>query len=387
VELDRKEIPAMTLVASLTPATSPLPAHATPAVVVRRADAAPHGWQVLTVREGDTLNDIAITHRTTVGVLITRNRISWGGHFLALGTHLSVPRTGPAPRLGRSGAAIGRSARTATYVVRSGDTLAGIAARFQVSLSTLHSLNAIGRTAYIQPGQRVTVPAQAARAMAKAAAAAAFTTTTVSVRSGDTLGAIARRHGVSQASLTKANGLSVRSLLQIGQKLKVVTAKTADSGNTFAGRTYPAKIVNAASANRAHLARHGVPSRTGTKAMIVSTAARHGVDPRLALAISWQESGWNQRQVSVANAIGAMQVIPSSGVWASELLGRRLDLLSTPDNVTAGVVILRSLSRSARTEEEAIAGYYQGLQSVLKNGMYPDTKQYVKSVLLSRDRM
>jgi LysM repeat protein len=377
-------MPAMSLVASLTPATSPLPAHSTPAVVVRRADAAPHGWQVLTVREGDNLRDIAITHRTTVGVLLTRNRISGDGHFLALGTHLSVPRTGPAPR---PGGAISRSARTVTYVVRSGDTLAGIAARYHMSLSTLYSLNAVDRTAYLQPGQRVTVPAQAARAKAKAAAAAAFTTTMVTVRSGDTLGTIALRHGVSQASLTKANGLSVRSLLQIGQKLKVVTARKVDSGNTFAGRTYPAKVVNAASANRARLARLGVPSRTGTKALIVATAHRHGVDPKLALAISWQESGWNQRRVSVANAIGAMQVIPSSGVWASDLVGRRLDLLRTQDNITAGVVILRSLTRSARTEEEAVAGYYQGLDSVQKHGMYPDTKTYVKSILLSRDRM
>jgi LysM repeat protein len=371
----------MSLVA-LPPAGTPLPAHATPAAVVRRANPAPHGWQVLTVREGDTLSDIAITHRTTVGALITRNHISGGGHFLALGMHLSVPRTTPASRPGA-----GRSARTATYVVRSGDTLAGIAGRYQVTLSTLYSLNAIGRTAYIHPGQRVKVPAQAARALAKAATAAAFTTTVVTVRSGDTLGAIAVRHGVSQASLTKANGLSVRSLLQIGQKLKVVTTRKSDGGNTFAGRTYPAKIVAAAAANRAHLARHDLPSRTGTKAMIVSTAQRHGIDPRLALAISWQESGWNQRQVSVANAIGAMQVIPSSGAWASDLVGRRLDLLEAQDNITAGVVILRSLTRSARTEEEAIAGYYQGLYSVQKHGMYPDTKNYVKSVLLLKGRM
>ena len=41
----------------------------------------------------------------------------------------------------------------------------------------------------------------------------------------------------------------------------------------------------------------------------------HGVDPKLALAISMQESGWNQRNVSGVNAIGAMQVIPAGGQW------------------------------------------------------------------------
>ena len=377
----------MSPVVGLTPATSPLPAHATPAVLVSRANPAPYGWQGLRVRSGDTLSDIAITHRTTVGVLITRNRIGGGGHFLAVGNHLWVPRTKPAPRPAPA-AATAIAARTATYVVRSGDTLGGIAARYKVSLSTLYSLNKIRRTAYIQPGQRVKVPARAARAAAKAGSAAAVTITTRTVRAGDTLSAIALRHRVSQASLLKANGLSLSSILQIGQTLKVVTpVKMTNSSNTFAGRTYSDKVVSAASANRAYLADRSVPSRTQTKAMIASTARRHGLDPRLALAISWQESGWNQRQVSVANAIGAMQVIPSSGVWASELAGRKLNLLHAQDNISAGMVILRSLTRSARSEEEAIAGYYQGLYSVQTNGMYADTKVYVKSILALRSQM
>ena len=377
----------MSPVVALTPVTSPLPAHANPAVVVvSQADPAPYGWQDLSVRRGDTLSDIAITYRTTVGVLITHNNLSGGGHFLALGQHLSVPRTAapsPAP------AAVPAAAPTATYVVRSGDTLGGIAARYQVSLGALYSINTISRTAYIQPGQQIQVPAPAARATAKAAAPAVVTTATITVRSGDTLSAIALRQGVSQASLIKANNLSAGSILQIGQTLKVLTqAKpVADASNTFAGRTYSNEIVSAAAANRAYLADQKMPNRTQTKAMIVATAQRHGVDPQLALAISWQESGWNQRQVSVANAIGAMQVIPSSGAWASDLAGRKLDLLAAQDNITAGVVILRSLTRSALTQQDAIAGYYQGLASVRKNGMYADTLAYVESILALKDRI
>lgn len=369
---------------ALTPATAPLPAQSLPAVH-SRAHPAPYGWQVRTVRRGDTLSDLAVTYRTTVGVLLSRNRLKGGGHFIVAGSHLWVPRTKAAPKPAK---AISHAARTVTHVVRSGDTLGGIAARYKVSLSKLYSLNKISHTAYIQPGQRIKVPAPAARARAKAAAKPAVTTTIVTVRSGDTLGGIALRRGVTLASLMKANHLSMRSVLQIGQKLRVVTpAKKAHSGNTFAGRTYPDKVVRAAAANRAYLANHRVPSRTQTKAMIVATARRHGVDPKLALAISWQESGWNQRQVSVANAIGAMQVIPSSGAWASSLVGRKLNLLNAQDNVTAGVVILRSLTRSAHSQKEAIAGYYQGLYSVQKSGMYADTKQYVASILLLKARM
>jgi LysM repeat protein len=372
----------MAMAVGFTPAISPLPAHGTPAVVVRRASPAPHGWQLLTVRAGDTLSDIATAHRSTVGALIARNHIRDGGSFLGIGTQLWVPRTTAAPP---SAAVV--AARTSTYLVRSGDTLGGIAAHFGVSLPRLYSLNRISRTAYLQPGQRINVPASAARATAKAAASAGVVTTTVTVRSGDTVSSIAARRGVSQASVLKANGLSARSVLQIGQRLKVVTSRAAGSTNSFAGHTYPAKIVNAASANRAYLAGHTEPSRMQTRAMVVSTAQRHGINPRLALAISWQESSWNQRQVSVANAIGAMQVLPSSGAWASGLVGRKLNLLQAQDNVTAGIVILRSLTRSARSEEEAVAGYYQGLGSVQKHGMYADTKAYVASIMRLKKQM
>jgi LysM repeat protein len=368
---------------ALPPAISPLAAHAAPAVVISHASSPPNGWKMLTVRRGDTLSDLAITHRSTVNALASRNRLSGTGDFLAIGDQLWVPSRAAAPPSSRT------AARTATHVVRAGDTLADIAAHYKVSLSALHSLNKISRTAYIQPGQRINVPARAARATTKAGARTAVTTTSLTVRSGDTLSAIAARHGLSQASLMKANGLSLRSVLQIGQRLTVVKPahKTADSANTFAGRTYPDKVVRAASANRAYLADQSVPSRSQTKAMIETTAQRHGLDRRLVLAVAWQESGWSQRQVSVANAIGAMQVIPSSGVWASEIAGRRLNLLNAQDNITAGVVILRSLTRSARSEEEVIASYYQGLSSVQNKGMYPDTKRYVKSVLTLKSRL
>jgi LysM repeat protein len=266
--------------------------------------------------------------------------------------------------------------------VKSGDTLGAIAARAKMPLGTLLKLNHLSTRSVIHPGQVLKVKGR------KAAAPKAPTTVRYSVRSGDTLSGIAVRLGTTQAALVKLNHLRNPHSLQVGQKLRVPSrAKAKTSGNTFAGRTYPNAVVRAAAKNRAHLARVGVPSRTQTRQMIVNTARRHGVDPRLALAIGWQESGWNQRQVSVANAIGVMQVIPSSGEWASQMAGRRLDLLRTQDNVTAGVVILRSLTRSAKNTDQAIAGYYQGLYSVQHNGMYTDTKRYVASVKAHRARM
>jgi LysM repeat protein len=269
-----------------------------------------------------------------------------------------------------------------TYRVRGGDTLSAIATRTRTPLATVFALNRLTARSVIHPGQVLRVLGTAPRR------AGAPATRVYAVRSGDTLSSIAGRAQTTLPTLLKLNHLSATAVIIPGQRLRIpARSAVATSANTFAGRTYPPAIVAAANRNRAALARAHVPTRAQTRAMIVATARRHGLDPRLALAIGWQESGWNQRQVSVANAIGVMQVIPSSGQWASEMAGRRLNLLDTQDNITAGVVILRSLTRSATTLDAAIAGYYQGLGSVVANGMYADTKGYVAAVKAHLARM
>ena len=75
-----------------------------------------------------------------------------------------------------------------------------------------------------------------------------------------------------------------------------------------------------------------------------------------------------------------MQVIPAAGQWASDLVGRKLNLLDPQDNVTAGVAIIRALHRGAPNEDIAIAGYYQGQYSVSIHGLYADTVIYVAGI-------
>jgi soluble lytic murein transglycosylase-like protein len=105
------------------------------------------------------------------------------------------------------------------------------------------------------------------------------------------------------------------------------------------------------------------------------------VDPSLALAFAMQESSFRQNVTSPAGAIGTMQVMPTSGEWASQLVGRPLDLRKAQDNVTAGVAIISALISTSPSKEIAIASYYQGQYSVMNRGMYEDTKAYVASVL------
>lgn len=345
------------------------------------------GWTTYTVRPGDTVWDIASKHRTDVRTLVRANHLSDGGHLIRAGATLRVPgRAQPAARAARTA-----PARTARYVVRPGDTISHIALRLRISPATLLRLNHLDARGRIYVGQHLAVPAAAARRQAKAAAARALAArwTTYTVRADDTVSAIAARLGTSQATVLKANHLRRTSVIHPGQRLRVPRVAASRpapraTANGFAGRTYPDAVVRAAASNRRQLASRAVPSRAAMRRLIERTARRYGVDPALALAVGYQESGWNQRQVSVANAIGAMQVIPSSGQWASTLVGRRLNLLDAEDNVTAGVVILKALTTSAGRLDHAVAGYYQGLGSVQSRGLFADTQQYVRSVLSLR---
>ena len=384
----------MVLPIIVPPATTP------PTLDLPQAPSAAHSSEASgrthTVRDGETLYGIAERYGTTVAAIRSRNHV---GSFIHPGQKLRIPGPERSAAAGKRKPA--RTAATRSYTVRAGDTLSGIAARHGMSPERLASLNGTSTSSFIHPGQKLRVSGTAAKPAKRPAARTSSARHTV--RAGETLSGIADKYRMSIARLAKINGISTRSFIHPGQKLKVsgsapkaATKKSstpkpstgaAFSHNTFAGRTYPDSIVNAASRNRAILAKRSVPSRDQVRRKIVATAQRHGVDPKLALAISYQESGWDHRQVSVANAVGTMQVIPSSGDWASTLVGRKLDLLDPDDNITAGVVLLKQLTQMASSDSQAIAGYYQGLGSVRANGMYADTRQYVANVKHHRARM
>ena len=183
-----------------------------------------------------------------------------------------------------------------------------------------------------------------------------------------------------------------RSTILVGQRLTIPGATSTQApatglvGATFAGRTYPAATVAAANQNKAALLAAPVPSKADMQALVAQVARDMGVDPALAQAVAYQESGFNHASVSPANAIGTMQVIPTSGQWASDIVGRQLNLLDPRDNVVAGVAILGRLIATSPDLPSAIAGYYQGQRSVRENGMFSDTRRYVANVqsLMSR---
>jgi soluble lytic murein transglycosylase-like protein len=125
-----------------------------------------------------------------------------------------------------------------------------------------------------------------------------------------------------------------------------------------------------------------------TSSEVGQIAASHGVPSSLASAIAWQESGFNNAMVSSANARGVMQIMPGTWSWIQgTLAGRPLDPSSSADNVHAGALYLGSLLRSTNGDPAlAAAAYYQGLGSVRRIGMLPETRRYVDNVLSLRGR-
>ena len=72
--------------------------------------------------------------------------------------------------------------------------------------------------------------------------------------------------------------------------------------------------------------------------------------------------------VSSANAIGAMQVLPSTARWMEQYAGRSLRLRKLGDNAQAGVLLLKVLSAHTQRRTHKIGAYYQGLGAVRGTG-------------------
>jgi LysM repeat protein len=336
------------------------------------------------VREGDTVSEIAARSGSSVRAVLAANNLRPTG-IVRPGQLLVLPSlnpvvTGPAPKPRPV-------ARPVVHVVRPGDTVSAVAARYRLDTATVLRVNRLREDELIRPGRKLVLPGARPRP-----ARPVGTTSAHVVRRGETVTAIARRYGVSVNAVLTVNHLQSRTAIHPGRRLLVPVPATgsttyqggrirpgADAPSTFLGRTYPDAVVRAAAANRAVLGRGPAPDRAAVRDLIRRIAHTYGVDPTLALAVASMESGFDQRQVSPANAIGVMQVLPSSGAWAGELIDRRLDLLVTEDNITAGVVLLAVLSRR-HDEQTALAGYYQGLSSVQRHGMFADTRRYVATV-------
>ncbi len=116
-------------------------------------------------------------------------------------------------------------------------------------------------------------------------------------------------------------------------------------------------------------------------------AGHYGLDPSLARALAWMESGYNPNVTSSVGAWGVMQILPTTWTYVeSSLIGRPVPR-TAEGNVHVGTALLHHLLKVFDGNETlALGAWYQGERAVRRNGLYPETKSFVANVLALKNR-
>jgi LysM repeat protein len=183
------------------------------------------------VKPGDTLTTIATQFGMDVRELMEANSLR--GSRIYPGQRLAVAHSGDQPD-GTTGSdkEVPDTQKVDYYTVKSGDTLAGIAARYRTTVSALQRANGIAGSR-IYPGQRLAVGSVRE---APSGGKRSEEPTEYIVKRGDTLTGIADSNGVTVADLRRVNGIS-GSRIYPGQRLVVsdgsVWAASSSQGEAY----------------------------------------------------------------------------------------------------------------------------------------------------------
>lgn len=325
------------------------------------------------VRPGDTLSAIAARHGVSAQRLVRLNRLA-DPNFIYAGQRLRL-----------RGAAVGRSgdrSPATRHRVVYGETLSGIAIEYGVTVTAIARANAIANVSFIRAGQVLRIPGAARRDADRGHQGRAERPRTYAmhrVASGETLWTIAARYGTSVTAIVTANRIGDPSFIRAGQELRIPGA--GDDRRTRRPVLGDTPLGGPTAAMPADMAAV-VGARRDIGRIIVAEARRQGVPPAFALAVAWQESGWQPRVVSYAGAIGVMQLLPSTGDWVSAtMLGRSVNLWDAEQNVLAGVRLLRHYLDRYGDRSLALAAYYQGQAAADRYGVFAVSRPYIASIL------
>jgi LysM repeat protein len=185
-------------------------ATAAPATATTTQPAATGGSYI--VKSGDTLSEIAARNNTTVAKLQELNNIVDPNKIFA-GQAIKLPGSAAAPTAQAAPASGG------TYTVKPGDTLSGIAAANHTTAQALAAINNISNPNLIYAGQVIKLSGSAAAAAAPQPQPPA--PEYYVIKPGDALSKIAAKFGTSQAQLQAWNNIKNANVIYAGQKIRV----------------------------------------------------------------------------------------------------------------------------------------------------------------------
>ena len=179
------------------------------------------------VRKGDTLGLISKKYGTSVSQLVQANNLG-KNPVLTVGRSLIIPMSGatPPPQItaAKTSSSKTTTTRTATanrvtsYTIRSGDTLANIAARYNTTVEKLKSLNHLTSTR-LTIGRRLVIPQPAASTASNSASGAKKVIH--QVRQGETLDRIATTYKTSVDAILSWNESEDLSVIHPGDRITI----------------------------------------------------------------------------------------------------------------------------------------------------------------------
>jgi len=180
---------------------------------------------IYTVRAGDTMWDIAKAFGTTVSALRRINYIERGSRIY-VSQKLKIPSNATklkgknnldskssstyAKTNGSSAKTKNSAKHNGTHKVRRGDTIWDIARMYGTTTSRIRSLNGLGRSSRIYPGQVLIVSSENS-----------FEYVIHKVRRGENLSRIAKKYRTTIAKILAANNISNPNRLRVGERLKI----------------------------------------------------------------------------------------------------------------------------------------------------------------------
>ncbi len=159
------------------------------------------GFITYTVVRGDTLSEIAQRFGTTVGALAAENGIK-NPNLIYAGQVLKINSSGS------------QQSANIQYRIKRGDTLSEIAVRYNTTVNAIANANNIKNPNLIYAGEVITIPSGSSGGAPQAAVY-------YTVRSGDTLWAIANRYGTTVAKIDADNNIKNPNLIYVGEVIKI----------------------------------------------------------------------------------------------------------------------------------------------------------------------
>ncbi|NLN93774.1 MAG: LysM peptidoglycan-binding domain-containing protein [Candidatus Hydrogenedens sp.] len=182
-----------------------------------------------TVKKGDTLSKIAQSHKVSMNQLQKWNKIP-SNKMVHIGQVLKV---GEAPV--QVAAAASSSKDDDFHLVKPGEYPAIIAELYDIPLSDFLAWNKLNSSSIIRTGDKLIVSgsrsSSSGNTTAKRQTKAPEQKEIIhKVAKGETAGSIAKKHNVSLNDLLSWNKLTTKSVLRVGQSLKIKTTAVAAAG-------------------------------------------------------------------------------------------------------------------------------------------------------------